>query len=128
MVRGHQSEKVLQSKISMTAPAGFVLGRKKRLSACSTWHVPSRPAPECFSAGSTWPPFKRPRKSSIRTPIAKAGELGEVDTDSDGVMRLERTAVLARYEEMERRQQTSPQKTGVGSEQPGMYALADALS
>jgi hypothetical protein len=88
----------------MTAPPGFVLGRKKRLSACSTWHVPSRPAPD-------------------RTPLAKAGELGEVDTDSDGVMRLERTAVLARYEEMKRRQQTGLQKKVDGSEQPGIYAL-----
>jgi hypothetical protein len=48
-----------------------------------------------FSAGSTWPPLKRPRKSSISTPLAKAGELGEADTDGDGVMRLERSAVLA---------------------------------
>jgi hypothetical protein len=102
MVRGHQSENVLQSKISMTAPAGFVLGGKKRPSACSTWHVPSRPAPECFSAGSTWPPLKRPH--------------------SDGVMWLERTAVLTRYEEMKRRQQTGLQKMVDGSE-PGIHAI-----
>ena len=123
MVTGHQSENILQSKTSMAAPAGFVLGRKKRPSACTTWHVPSRPAPEGFSAGSTWRPLKRRRKSSIRTPLAKAGELGEVDTDSDGVMRLERTAVLARYEEMKRRQQTGLQKTVDASEQAGIYAL-----
>jgi hypothetical protein len=55
--------------------------------------------------------------------LAKDGELGEVDTDSDGVMRLERTAVLARYEEMKRRQQTGLQKKVDGSEQPGIYAL-----
>jgi len=53
MVRGHQSENVLQSKISMAVPAVFVLSRKKRPSACTTWHVPSRPAPEAFPAGST---------------------------------------------------------------------------
>jgi hypothetical protein len=54
--------------------------------------------------------------------LAKAGELGEVDTDSDGVMRFERTAVLARYEEMKRRQQTGLQKMVDGSE-PGIHAL-----
>jgi hypothetical protein len=81
------------------------------------------PGARRFSAGSTWRPLKRPRKSSIRTPLAKAGELGEVDTDSDGVMRLERSAVLARYEEMKRRQQTGLQKKVDGSEQPGIFAL-----
>ena len=54
--------------------------------------------------------------------LAKAGELGEVDTDSDGVMRLERTAVLTRYAEMKRRQQTGLQKMVDGSE-PGIHAL-----
>jgi len=81
------------------------------------------PGARRFCAGSTWRPLKRPRKSSIRTPLAKAGELGEVDTDSDGVMRLERSAVVARYEEMKRQQQTGLQKKVDGSEQPGIYAL-----
>jgi hypothetical protein len=54
--------------------------------------------------------------------LAKAGELGEVDKDSNGVMRLERTAVLTRYEEMKRRQQTGLQKMVDGSE-PGIHAL-----
>ena len=54
--------------------------------------------------------------------LAKAGELGEVDTVSDGVMRLERTAVLTRYEEMKRRQQTGLQKMVDGRE-PGIHAL-----
>ena len=53
--------------------------------------------------------------------LAKAGELGEVDTDSDGVMRLERTAVLARY--MRRRQQTGLQKMVDGSERAGIHAI-----
>lgn len=51
--------------------------------------------------------------------LAKAGELGEVHTDSNGATRLERTAVLARYEEMKRRQQTGPQKMVDGSERHG---------
>jgi hypothetical protein len=55
--------------------------------------------------------------------LANAGELGQVDMDSDGVTRLERTAVLARYEEMKRRQQTGLQKMVDGSERAGTYAL-----
>lgn len=52
--------------------------------------------------------------------LAKAGELGEVDVDSNGATRLERTAVLARYEEMKRRQQTGLQKMVDGSERAGI--------
>jgi hypothetical protein len=55
--------------------------------------------------------------------LAKAGELGEVDNDSDGVMRLERTAVLARHEEMKRRPQTGLQDMVNGSKRPGIHAL-----
>src|SRR5258708_28967457 len=50
--------------------------------------------------------------------LAKAGELGEVDTDSHGVMRLERAAGLARYEAITRRQQTGPPKMGNVMNQP----------
>ncbi len=52
--------------------------------------------------------------------LAKAGELGEVDTDSNGATRLERTAVLARYEEMKQRQQTGLKKMVDGSERAGI--------
>jgi hypothetical protein len=55
--------------------------------------------------------------------LAKAGELGEVDTDSNGVTRLERTAVLTRYEEMKRRQQTGLQTMVDSSERAGVHAL-----
>jgi hypothetical protein len=52
--------------------------------------------------------------------LAKAGKLGEVDIDGNGVTRLERTAVLARYEEMKRRRQTGLQKMVDGSERAGI--------
>jgi hypothetical protein len=55
--------------------------------------------------------------------LAKAGELGKVDTDRNGATRLERTAVLTRYEEIKRQQQTGLQKTVDGSEQAGIRAL-----
>jgi hypothetical protein len=55
--------------------------------------------------------------------LAKAGELGEIDKDSDGVMRLKRTAVLARHEEMKRRPQTGLQDMVNGSKRPGIHAL-----
>src|SRR5258708_39537904 len=106
MVRGHQSENLLQSKISMAVPSVFCPQPQKTTERMYDLARAFTPGARMFSAGSTWPPLKRPRKSSIRAPLAKAGELGEVDTDSDGVMRLERSAVLARYEEMKRRQQT----------------------
>jgi hypothetical protein len=38
-------------------------------------------------------------------------------------MRLERTAVLARYEEMKRRPQTGLQNMVNGSKRPGIHAL-----
>ena len=66
---------------------------------------------------------KLPNVSSARVKqLTKAGELGEVGTDSDGVTRLERTAVLTRYEEMKRRQQTGLQMMVDGSE-PGIHAI-----
>ena len=52
--------------------------------------------------------------------LAKAGELGEVDTDRNGAIRLERTAVLARYDEMKRRRQTGLQRIVDGSERAGI--------
>jgi len=52
--------------------------------------------------------------------VGKAGKLGEVDTDSNGLTRFERTAVLARYVEMKRRQQTGREKIVDGSERAGI--------
>jgi hypothetical protein len=54
--------------------------------------------------------------------LARAGEPAQVDTDSDGVMRLQRKAVLARYE-TKRRQQTGLKKMVDGSERAGINAL-----
>lgn len=43
--------------------------------------------------------------------LSQAGKLGDIDTDANGVTRFERTAVLVRYEQIKRRQQTGRQET-----------------
>ena len=55
--------------------------------------------------------------------LSQDGKLGDVDMDANGVTRFERTAVLARYEQMKRRQQTGRQETLNDSDQGGDTAL-----
>ncbi|NPT56341.1 hypothetical protein [Paraburkholderia elongata] len=60
--------------------------------------------------------------------LSQDGKLGDVDTDANGVMRLERTAVLVCYEQMKRRQQMGRQETFSRRERGGDNVLPAATS
>lgn len=55
--------------------------------------------------------------------LSQDGKLGDVDTDDNGVTRFERTAVLVRYEQTKRRQQTGRQETLNDNDRGGDTAL-----
>jgi hypothetical protein len=115
---------VVASERRATLVAALSVGDTPQRRASSSRQIPINDTDESSDWLSAASVAKLLNVSSARVKqLAKAGELGEVDNDSDGVMRLERTAVLARHEEMKRRPQTGLQDMVNGSKRPGIHAL-----